>query len=72
MVKYKISYRKLRILLMDRKLQITNVCKAIGLSGNVGTNITRDKNINIESLRLICEYLEVGIEDVVEFVDDKK
>lgn len=54
-----ISYRKLRILLMDRGLKISNVCRACGLSTNVGTRINNDISIELKSLEAIRLFLNI-------------
>jgi DNA-binding Xre family transcriptional regulator len=61
-----ISYEPLRILLMRRKLKISNVCKACGLSTNISTRINNDISVTVESLDKICCYLGVRIEEVLE------
>jgi DNA-binding Xre family transcriptional regulator len=66
-----VSYRKLRILLMDRGLKITNVCKECGVSTGIATKINKDMPIMLDVLEQICVHLEIGVEDAVEFVKEK-
>jgi DNA-binding Xre family transcriptional regulator len=66
-----ISYEKFRIYLMRKKLKISNVCKASGLSTNVGTSITNDENIDMKSLEKICLHMGLTPNDVVEFLSDE-
>jgi DNA-binding Xre family transcriptional regulator len=61
-----ISYRKLRIILMDRKLKPSFVCKEVGLSHNVGGKIMNDENIEVLSLAKICLYLGVSFDEVID------
>jgi DNA-binding Xre family transcriptional regulator len=62
-----LSYRKLRIILMDRKLRINTVCKAVGVCRSVGTSIHQDKNIGLDNLCKICLYLGIKLDDAVDF-----
>lgn len=66
-----ISYRKLRIVLMDRNLKITNVLRDCGLSAGIATRINNDDNIGVETLGVVCRYLGIDIGDGVEIVLDK-
>lgn len=65
-----ISYRKLRIILMDRKLKISPICKAVGLSYHVGNRIMNDQNIELISLLKICKYLGIKLDDAVELIEE--
>jgi DNA-binding Xre family transcriptional regulator len=65
----KISYRKLRIILMDRKLKPSSVCKEVGLSHNVGRKIMNDENIEVLSLAKICLYLGVSFNEVIDLTE---
>lgn len=63
----KISYRKLRIIIMDKKLTPSVVCTKAGISHTIGTKIKEDKNIEILTLCKICLYLEINLDDAVDF-----
>lgn len=65
-----ISYRKLRILLIDRGLRITNVCKKCGLSTSIATKLNNDESVTIDTLAKICLYLDVPIQDIIEIKKD--
>jgi DNA-binding Xre family transcriptional regulator len=60
------SYRPLRIILMDRKLKPSAVCKECGMSHNVGIRIMNDQSIEIKNLVKICEYLGITLDQAVE------
>jgi DNA-binding Xre family transcriptional regulator len=63
-----ISYRKLRIILMDKKLKPSSVCREVGISHNVGRNIMNDGNIEIINLAKICLYLGITLDEAVEII----
>lgn len=62
------SYERLRILLVKRRLKISNICKECGISHSIGTRIMGDKSIELKSLEKICLYLNVPIEETVEII----
>lgn len=70
-LKVKISYDKLFVLLRHRGLKITNVCKEAGLSPNVGSNISRDESVNLKSLACIALYLGVTLNDIVDIFNEE-
>jgi DNA-binding Xre family transcriptional regulator len=63
----KISYRKLRIAIMDKKISPSFICKEVGISHSIGTKIKEDKNIELFSLCKICIYLGISLDDAVDF-----
>lgn len=63
-----ISYRPLRIYLMDNNLKISNVIKTCGLSMNFITKINNDENMELKTLEKVCLYLDIPVESAVEFV----
>jgi DNA-binding Xre family transcriptional regulator len=66
----KISYRKLRIILMDRKLKPSFVCKEVGLSHNVGRKIMNDDNVEVLSLAKVCLYLHITFDEAVDIIEE--
>lgn len=64
------SYNKLRHLLVDRRENMADLRRATGLGRNTTASLNADKSVSLDTLALICEYLNCRIEDVVEFVDD--
>lgn len=60
------TYRPLRELLKRRGMSIRTMRLGIGLSTNVSVAITSDKPITIDNIALICQYLDVPIEEVIE------
>lgn len=66
------SYKPLRRLLVERDMTAADLRKATGISRNTFTSINADKFVSLETLAVICEYLNCRIEDVVEFVEDQR
>ena len=64
-----ITYKKLFHLLIDKGM--TNAEKA-GFSANIITRIKRDNYISLDSIEKICKTLNCGVDDILEFIPDKK
>ena len=64
-----ISYDNLWKLLIDRKMNRTELKEAAGISFNVLAKMGRNEFISMESLFKICSALSCNIGDVVEFID---
>ena len=67
-----ISYNKLWKLLVDRKMSKADLRKAAGIAPNTMTRLRRDEEVTLSVLYKICNSLNVGIEEVVEFVLDEE
>ena len=65
-----ISYDKLWKLLIDKKMNRTDLKDASGISFNVLAKIGKNEYISMESLYKICSALDCDICDIVEFIND--
>ena len=65
-----ISYDKLWKLLIDKKMNRTDLKDASGISFNVLAKMGKNEAISMESLYKICAALDCGIGDIVEFISD--
>ena len=66
-----ISYDKLWKLLIDKKMNRTDLKDASGISFNVLAKMGKSEAISMESLYKICAALDCGISDIVEFISDE-
>ena len=64
-----ISYDRLWKLLIDRKMNRTQLRLNSGISSNSLAKLGKNEPVNLEVLLKICEYLKVPIESVVEFLE---
>jgi len=62
-----VSYDKLWKLLIDKKMNRTDLKEAAGISFNVLAKMGKSEFISMESLYKICTVLECDIGDVMEF-----
>ena len=66
-----ISYNKLCKLLIDKKISKAELRKAIGISPNTMTKLSRDEEVTLTVLCRICEVLHSDIGDIVEYIPTK-
>ena len=61
------SYNKLWKLMIDKKINKTQLCKAAGITTNAMAKLGRDESVPLETLEKICVVLDCTIDDIVEF-----
>ena len=62
-----VSYDKLWKLLIDKKMNRTELKDAAGISFNVLAKMGKNEFISMESLYKICSTLQCNISDIVDF-----
>ena len=65
------SYNKLWKLMIDKKINKTQLPKAAGITSNAMAKIGKDESVPLETLEKICVVLGCSIDDIVEFSADK-
>ena len=63
-----ISYDKLWKLLIDKKMNRTDLKDAAGISFNVLAKLGKNEFVSMESLFKICSTLKCSVGDVMEYV----
>lgn len=69
--KMTISYDKLWKLLIDKKMNRTDLKNVAGVSFNVLAKMSRNEFVSLESLCKICTALACDIGDVMEFIKNE-
>ena len=64
------SYNKLWKLMIDKKINKTQLCKAACITTNAMAKLGRDEAVTLETLEKICIYLGCTLDDIVEFGND--
>ena len=67
-----VSYDKLWKLLIDKKMNRTELKDAAGISFNVLAKMGKNEFISMESLYKICSTLQCNISDIVDFELNKE
>ncbi len=62
------SYNKLWKLMIDKKINKTQLCKAAGITTNAMAKLGRDETVTQETLEKICVVLGCTLDDIVEIV----
>lgn len=63
-----VSYKKLWKLLIDKDLKKKDLQEKAKISWASVTKMSKGETVSLEILMKVCEALDCGIEDVVEFV----
>ena len=66
------SYNKLWKLMIDQKINKTQLCKTAGITTNAMAKLGRDESVPLETLEKICTVLNCTLDDIVEFSEDEK
>ena len=67
-----VSYKKLWHLLLDKKMSKSALEKKAGISHYAMTKMGKDEDVTTEVLSRICDALECGIDDIVDFLPGRK
>lgn len=67
-----VTYKKLFHLLIDKGMTNAELMEKAGFSANIITRIKRDNYISLDSIEKICKTLNCGVDDILEFIPDKK
>ena len=67
-----VCYNKLWKLLIDKKMNKTDLRIAAGITTTALAKLGRDENVNTEVLAKICQTLDCKIEDIMELVPEDK
>lgn len=65
-----VSYDKLWKLLIDKKMNRTDLKKASGISFNVLAKLGKGETVSMDTLEKVCKALDCNVSDVFEFTDD--
>lgn len=65
-----ISYDKLFHMMIDKKLNNTQLKNMAGISANIITRLKRNEYVSMESIEKICRTLNCGVDDILDFIPD--
>lgn len=66
-----VSYNRLWKLLIDRKMNRTDLKNTAGISFNVLAKMSHNEFVSLESLCKICTALSCNIGDIMEFIENE-
>jgi len=65
-----VSYNKLWKLMIDKKLNKTELTQIAGISTNAMAKLGRDEDVRVNILEKICTALNCNVGDIVEFITE--
>ena len=65
-----VNYSRLWKLLIDRKLNKTQLKDMAHISTNAIAKLGRDENVSLDTLEKICKALDCKIEDIMDFTEN--
>lgn len=63
-----VLYNKLFKLLIDRRISNSELMDKAGFSANIITRLKKNDYVSLESIEKICSALQVGVDDILDFV----
>lgn len=63
-----ISYDKLWKLMIDKKINKTQLCEKAKITTNAMAKLGKNETVQVETLAKICEVLECNVDDIVEVI----
>ena len=58
----------------EKRITITEVAKSTGMSASTISNLYNEKvkRLDFDTLEKLCEFFNCNIEDIIEYIPDKK
>lgn len=67
-----IIYEKLMNLLAEKQMNKRQLSEAIGIKANTMSALSKNRNVNMETINRICEYLCVQPSEIMEWIPDEE
>ena len=67
-----IVYDKLMNILSERQMNKRQLSEAIGIKANTMSALSKNRNVNMETINRICEYLQVQPSEIMEWIPDEE
>lgn len=67
-----VTYKRLFHLLIDRKIQPSELTDMAGFSANILTRMRRDQYVSLDSIEKICLALNYKVDEILEFIPKEK
>ena len=66
-----VSYKKLFHLLIEKDMTPAQLQQQAGFSANIITRMKRNAYLSLDTIESICEVMECGVDDILEFTSEK-
>lgn len=65
-----VQYNKLFKMMIDHKMTTADLRRQAGFSANIITKLKKDSYISLDSIEKICNVMNCGVDDILEFIPD--
>ena len=65
-----VRYNKLFKLLIDKEMTNAELAEKAGFSANIITRLKRNGYVSLESIEKICNVLNCGVDEILEFIKE--
>ncbi|MHB9927098.1 helix-turn-helix domain-containing protein [Clostridium botulinum] len=65
-----VCYNKLFKLLIDKEMTNAELAEKAGFSANIITRLKRNGYVSLESIEKICNVLNCGVDEILEFITE--
>ena len=67
-----VSYKRLFHMMIEREMTNAQLQHKAGFSANIITRLKRNDTISMDTLESICKAMNCGVDEILEFVPEKK
>ena len=67
-----VSYKRLFHLMIEKSMTNAQLQQKAGFSANIITRLKRNGYISLESIESICQVMNCGVDDILEFIPEDK
>ena len=67
-----VTYKKLFHLMIDEGIINAELMERAGFSANIITKLKRDHYLSLDTIEKICQALNCGVDDILEFLPNVK
>lgn len=64
-----VTYKKLFHLMIDKGVSNAELMERAGFSANIITRLKRDSYLSLDTIEKICNTLNCGVDDILEFTE---
>lgn len=64
-----VTYKKLFHLMIDEGISNAELMERAGFSANIITKLKRNHYLSLDTIEKICQALNCGVDDILEFTD---
>lgn len=65
-----VTYKKLFHLMIDKDVSNAELMEQAGFSANIITRLKRDSYLSLDTIEKICNTLNCGVDDILEFTKE--